>query len=62
MKLNNTQKRCSNVGVDWSITWIMGVGGTVEGFKMTEAMIVTRSNTTWVLLYINLLSACTHIW
>lgn len=31
-----------NAGVDWPI-WIMGVGGTVEGLKMTEAMIADEA-------------------
>jgi len=31
-----------NVGVDWPV-WIMGVGGTVEGLKMTEAMIADEA-------------------
>lgn len=31
-------KAFREAGVDWNV-WIMGVGGTVEGLKMTEAMI-----------------------
>jgi len=31
-----------NAGVDWPV-WIMGVGGTVEGLKMTEATIADEA-------------------